>query len=87
MKVDSLSKAYMMQGINYMFLQVQPQAQSDVFLPAIKNNESSLKKQGTGHYPSGSRKGGIRSLQHQPSDRFAESKRDANMVAYAAKWQ
>lgn len=68
-------------------VQVQPQAQTDGFLPAIKNNEGSLRKQGIASYPQSTKKGGIRSLQHQTSDRWAESKRDAGMVAYAAKWQ
>lgn len=70
-----------------MLVQVQPQAQADSFLPAIKTSEGSLRKQGTGHYPQSTKKGGIRSLQHQQSDRWSESKRDAGMVAYAARWQ
>ena len=67
---------------------MQPQG-NESFLPAIKAAESLLRKQQTGVYPQGGKRGvaGIRSLQHQGSDRWAESKRDAGMVAYAAKWQ
>lgn len=67
--------------------QVQPQAQGDSFLPAIKNNEGSLRKQVTGYYPQASKRAGLQALQHQGSDRWAESKRDAGMVAYTARWQ
>ena len=68
-------------------LQVQPQGNSESFLPAIKAPESTLRKQQTGVYAQGGKKGGIRSLQHQGSDRWAESKRDAGMVAYtASRW-
>lgn len=66
--------------------QVQPQGGNESFLPAIKAPESTLRKQQTGSYAKGDKKGGIRSLQHQGSDRWAESKRDAGMVAYAARW-
>lgn len=68
-------------------LQVQPQGNSESFLPAIKANDSTLRKQQIGAYAQGGKKGGIRSLQHQGSDRWAESKRDAGMVAYtASRW-
>ncbi|KAL0031026.1 hypothetical protein WJX79_010574 [Trebouxia sp. C0005] len=67
--------------------QVQPQGNSESFLPAIKAPDSTLRKQQTGVSAQGSKKGGIRSLQHQGSDRWAESKRDAGMVAYtASRW-
>ena len=69
-------------------MQVQPQG-SESFLPAIKASESTLRKQQTGSYAQAGKRGGpgIRSLQHQGSDRWAESKRDAGMVAYSARWQ
>ena len=69
-------------------MQVQPQG-SDSFLPAIKAGDSTLRKQQTGSHAQGGKKvgPGIRSLQHQGSDRWAESKRDASMVAYSARWQ
>ena len=69
-------------------IQVQPQG-SESFLPAVKAGDSTLRRQQIGSYAQGSKKGGpgIRSLQHQGSDRWAESKRDAGMVAYSARWQ
>ncbi|KAL3155701.1 hypothetical protein ABBQ32_012724 [Trebouxia sp. C0010 RCD-2024] len=68
--------------------QVQPQG-SESTLPAIKAAESRVRKQQTGSYAEAGKKAGpgIRSFQHQGSDRWTESQRDAGMVAYSARWQ
>ena len=73
--------------VAWLLLQVQPQGNSESFLPPIAAPESTLRKQQAGAHGPGGKKGGIRSLQHQGSDRWAESKRAAGMVAYtASRW-
>ena len=67
-------------------VQVQPQSAGESFLPDINAPKGPLRKQQTGAYAQPTKKSGIRALQHQGSDRWAESKRDASMVAHAARW-